>query len=180
MANLQQALQKATFATVMTTDKLLSMKNDPKNTSLQIKELITNNVDVVALLGHAAHELSHLRREKLKPALKPGYHALCSPETLTASSKYLFGTILPNRYGMPKKQIVLEMQSARQSTTPGRCIETLRGLTGVTTLTKVGRETGSIFWGKVPTQQYGKSTTTAKRKARRSKTIHHSTKKFGK
>ena len=91
MANLQQALQKATFATVMTTDKLLGMKNDPKNTSLQFNELITNNVDVVALLGHAAHELSHLRREKLKPALKPAYHALCSSETLTASTKYLFG-----------------------------------------------------------------------------------------
>ena len=91
MANLQQALQKATFATVMTTDKLLNMKNDPKNTSLQFNELITNNVDVVALLGHAADELSHLRQEKLKPALKPVYHALCSPETLTACSKYLFG-----------------------------------------------------------------------------------------
>lgn len=91
MANLQQALQKATFATVMATDKLLGMKNDPKNTSLQLNELITNNVDVVALLGHAAHELSHLRQEKLKPALKPAYHALCSSEAVTASTKYLFG-----------------------------------------------------------------------------------------
>jgi len=75
----------------VSTDKLLGRKNDPKNTSLQINELITNNVDVVALHGHAAHELSHLRREKLKPALKPAYHALCSSETITASSKYLFG-----------------------------------------------------------------------------------------
>lgn len=32
-------------------------------------ELITTNVDVVTLLGHAAHELSHLRPEKLRPAL---------------------------------------------------------------------------------------------------------------
>ena len=79
----------------MTTDKRLGMKNDPKSTSLQLNELITNNIDVVALpralLGHAAHELSHLRREKLKPALKPAYHALCSSETITASTKYLFG-----------------------------------------------------------------------------------------
>lgn len=67
------------------------MKNDPKSTSLQLNELITNNIDVVALLGHAAHELSHLRREKLKPALKPAYYALCSSETITASTKYLFG-----------------------------------------------------------------------------------------
>ena len=91
MANLQQTLQKAMFATVMTTDKLLGMKNDPKGTSLQLNELITNNIDVVALLVHADHELSHLRREKLKPAIKPAYHALCSPETITASTKYLFG-----------------------------------------------------------------------------------------
>ena len=91
MANLQQTLQKATFATVMATDKLLGMKNDPESSSLQFNELITNDIDVVALLGHAAHELSHLRREKLKPALKPAYHALCSSETITASTKYLFG-----------------------------------------------------------------------------------------
>lgn len=30
MANFQQALQKATFATIMATDKLLGMKNDPR------------------------------------------------------------------------------------------------------------------------------------------------------
>ena len=76
MANLQQALQKATFATVITTDKLLGVKNDPSNTSLQFKELITSKVDVVALLGHADHELSHLWREELiiKPTLKRVYH----------------------------------------------------------------------------------------------------------
>ena len=91
MANLQQALQKATFAAVMTTDKLLSMKNDPKSATPQLNELITNNVDVVALLGHAAFELSNLRREKLKPSLKPEYHALCSPEMTRSSTKYLFG-----------------------------------------------------------------------------------------
>ena len=91
MANLQQALQKATFATVMTTDKLLSMKNDPKSATLQLNELITNNVDVFALLGHAAFELSNLRREKLKPSLKPEFRTLCSPEITTLSTKYLFG-----------------------------------------------------------------------------------------
>lgn len=74
----------------MATDKLLGMKTDPKNTSLPCNELITINVDVIALLGHGAHELSHLRREKLKPALKPVYPALCSSETVTASTKYFF------------------------------------------------------------------------------------------
>ena len=69
MANLQQTLQKATFATVMVTHKLLGMKNDPKNASLQFSELITNNIDVVGLLGHAAHELTHLKRENLSQLL---------------------------------------------------------------------------------------------------------------
>ena len=71
----------------MAKDKLLGIKNDPKNASLHCNELITINVDVVALLGHAAHELSHLRRENLKPALKPAYHARCSSETVTTSTK---------------------------------------------------------------------------------------------
>ena len=53
--------------------------------------MITNNIDVLALLGHTPRELSHLRREKLKPAIKPAYHALCSSETITTSTKYLFG-----------------------------------------------------------------------------------------
>ena len=64
MANFQQALQTAMFETVMATDKLLGMKNDPNNKSLQFNELITNLVDVAALLEHKAHELSHLRQEK--------------------------------------------------------------------------------------------------------------------
>ena len=64
MVNFQQALQTAMFATVMATDKLLGMKNDPNNKSLQFNELIMNNVDVAALLGHEVYELSHSRWEK--------------------------------------------------------------------------------------------------------------------
>jgi len=54
------------------------------------KELLTNSIDIVALLGHAASEISLLRREQMKPALKPEFHALCSSET-KASAKFLFG-----------------------------------------------------------------------------------------
>ena len=61
----------------MALDKLLGIKT----------ELITTNVDVVTLLGQAAHELSHLRWEKLRPAL-------CSSKTVTASTKYLCGNDL--------------------------------------------------------------------------------------
>ena len=91
LANMQQSLQKATFATVLTTDKLLAIKNDPNSAPPHLNEMITNNIDAIALLGHVAHELLQFRREKLKPALKPEYHALCSPEANIASTKYLFG-----------------------------------------------------------------------------------------
>ena len=167
MANLQQTLQKATFATVVTTDKLLSMKNDPKSTSLQLNELITNNIDVVALLGHAAHELSHLRQEKLKPALKPAYHALCSPETITASTKYLFGDDLAKQIRDAKetKCIGNAVGSSKHDYRPIH--QDSLWPNRHHNATKVGLQTGSIFWGKVPMQPYGRSTTTAKRKARK-------------
>ena len=165
MANLQQVLQKATFATVMATEKLLGMKNDPKNTSLQYNELITKNVDVVALLGHADHGLSNLRREKLKSALSQRTTLFAPLRRSPPPLNIFLATISPNSYGMPKKQIALEMPSARQSTTTDQFTETPRGLTGVATLTKVGLQTGSIFRGKIPIERYGKSATTAKRKA---------------
>ena len=44
----------------------------------------------MALSGHAASEISILQREKMKPALKPEYHALCSLE-VKSSAKFLFG-----------------------------------------------------------------------------------------
>ena len=78
LANLQQLFQKATFATLTNVDKLLRITDLSGPTK---KELLTSSIDIVALLGHAASEISLLRRELMKPALKPEYHALCSSET---------------------------------------------------------------------------------------------------
>ena len=74
-ANIQQAFQKSSFAT---------LKN--AGTLIKISDLSapTSRVDVVALLGHAATELSVLRREQLKPSLKPEFRALCSSETMSS------------------------------------------------------------------------------------------------
>ena len=60
LANLQQAFQKATFATLTNVDKLLHITDF---SSPSKKELLTNSIDIVALLGHAASEISLLRRE---------------------------------------------------------------------------------------------------------------------
>jgi len=89
-ANLQQALQKAMFATLTDADKLLSITDLSGPTK---KELLTSSIDIVALLGHVASEISNLRREQMKPALKPEYHALCSSET-KSSAIFLFGVDL--------------------------------------------------------------------------------------
>ena len=91
LANMQQSLQKATFAMVLTTDKLVAIKNDPNSAPPHLNEMITNNIDAIALLGHVAHDLLQFRQEKLQPTLKQEYHALCSSEANIASTKYLFG-----------------------------------------------------------------------------------------
>ena len=93
LANLQQAFQKATFATLTNVDKLLQI---PDLSSPAEKELLTSSIDIVALLGHATSEISILQREQMKPALKPEYHALCSSET-KSSVKFLFWEDLPKQ-----------------------------------------------------------------------------------
>ena len=52
--------------------------------------MLGNCIDTVARLGHAAAELSQIRRERLKPSLKAEYHSLCTAE-VSPESKLLFG-----------------------------------------------------------------------------------------
>ena len=61
------------------------------NDSTQKREMLSNSIEVVAILGHAASESSYFRREQMKPALKPEFHALCSADLNVTSSKFLFG-----------------------------------------------------------------------------------------
>ena len=56
LANMQQALQKATFAVVITCDKLLVVK-----AHIDTKEMLTNSTDALELVGHVASKLSSLR-----------------------------------------------------------------------------------------------------------------------
>ena len=65
-AIMQQSLQKATFALLSTCNKLLAVKSQ-----VETKEMLTDSVDAIALVGHVASELSALRREHLKPSLRP-------------------------------------------------------------------------------------------------------------
>ena len=82
---MQQSLQKATFAMLSSCDKLLEVKS-----KMETKEMLTDSVDAIALVGHVASELSALRREQLKPSLKHEFHAVCANNASTTSN-LLFG-----------------------------------------------------------------------------------------
>ena len=47
LANMQQALQKATFAIVTTCEKLLTVKSQ-----IDTKDMVTDSIDAIALVGH--------------------------------------------------------------------------------------------------------------------------------
>ena len=91
MSNVQQALQKAAFGILKSCDTLVST-NSP---SVDKAGFLQPNVDVIALIGHAVSELSRLRWEQIKPALKPKFYSLCSTANESSNqSALLFGTDL--------------------------------------------------------------------------------------
>ena len=73
LSNMHQVVRKVTFATLQTTNVLLQNAFGSTN-------LITQSVDVVALLGHVNTQLAQFRREQIKPALKQEYSTICSAE----------------------------------------------------------------------------------------------------
>ena len=85
LANMQQALKKATFAIVTTCDKLLAVKSQ-----IETKEMVTDSIDAIALVGHVVSEISSIRREQLRPSLKHEFQTICS-NSVSPSSKLLFG-----------------------------------------------------------------------------------------
>ena len=87
ITNIQQSLQKASVAILQSGDSIFS-------DSVK-KELVKHNIDAVALLGHAANELSILCREQIKPTLKPEYYPICNTDI--PNSQLLFGDDLAKR-----------------------------------------------------------------------------------
>ena len=93
ITNIQQSLQKASVAILQSGDSILKT---PSGLADSVKkELVTHNIDAVALLGHAANELSLLRREQIKPTLKPEYYPICNTDI--PNSQLLFGDDLAKR-----------------------------------------------------------------------------------
>ena len=52
---------------------------------------LAQNIDAIALLGHAARDIIGLRRERIRPMLKPEYASLYTKESQDNVSKHLFG-----------------------------------------------------------------------------------------
>ena len=88
MQNLQQTLLKVTFATLNTANALVANEAECAQ-----PQLLTQSVDSIAMLAHAHSQLSQLRKEQVKPALKAEYSAICALED-QPDSNLLFGNDL--------------------------------------------------------------------------------------
>ncbi|EDO31195.1 predicted protein [Nematostella vectensis] len=64
VANVQQTLQKATFSILQCCDSLLKQTKKADTT-----DNLPKAIDAIRLVGHATAELSHVRREQIKPVL---------------------------------------------------------------------------------------------------------------
>jgi hypothetical protein len=69
--------------------------SNTKPNEIDVKQLLTQQVDSLALLGHISYELACFRRYKIKSVLKPEYASICVDDG--TQSKYLFGDDLPKR-----------------------------------------------------------------------------------
>ena len=85
--NLQNAVNKTTFAILRVADSLLKNKKD-NNVDSELR----NCMDAVFLLGHANTSMSLQRRELVKPILRNDFSALCDVNVPVTS--LLFGNDL--------------------------------------------------------------------------------------
>ena len=86
--NVQQTILKVMFATLQTTNTLVESISNTGNS-----QLFANLIDTIALLAHAHSNLSLLRKDQIKPAIKQEYSAICTLED-QPDSKLLFGNDL--------------------------------------------------------------------------------------
>ena len=84
LANMQQLTRKIIFPNFQTTNWFLS-----QTSSTDSKQLLTELVDAIAMLGYVNTQVSLFLKEQIWPALKPVYKAICSAEKLV-DSQHLF------------------------------------------------------------------------------------------
>jgi hypothetical protein len=110
--NLQQTVLKVTFATLDTTNALVANKSE-----IDHSKLVAQSVDSIAMLAHAHSQLSQLRKEQVKPAIKQEYSAICSLED-QPDSKLLFGNDLAKTLKDAKEASNISSSMKRYPTKP--------------------------------------------------------------
>lgn len=103
-------------------------------------EVLTLQVDALALLGHTNYELSLRRREMMKPSLNKDYASLCSSQTSVSSM--LFGDELQSQLN----SIRASNRISRTATQSGQVVTTNRLLIDVQ-----GTIVRNLFYPKAPT-----------------------------
>ena len=86
--HLQQTVLKVMFAILQTTNTLVESSSNRGN-----NQILTNLIDTIAMLAHTHSNMSLLRKDQIKPALKNEYSAICDLEE-QPDSKLLFGNEL--------------------------------------------------------------------------------------
>ena len=86
--NLQQTVLKVVFAILQITNTLVESKHDTGS-----PQLFANLIDAIAMLAHTHSNLSLLRKDQIKPAMKQEYSAICALED-QPDSKLLSGNDL--------------------------------------------------------------------------------------
>ena len=87
VSKIQESVKKAGLIALQTAHSLTNTKSD----ELDVKQLLTQQVDSIALLGHISHKLACLCQYKIKPEYTP----ICVDDG--TQSKFLFGDDLPKR-----------------------------------------------------------------------------------
>ena len=113
LSNMQSVLQKASFSLLKTCDHMVSQNADTNKT------LIANTIDAIALIGHTVGELSNLRREQVRPALRPEFHSLCKKTDDSSHSPWLFGEDLAKRVRDTKETFTLSRSLGNNKTRGG-------------------------------------------------------------
>ena len=91
VASIQCAITSGTTAVIQILESLLS--SGKSSGTLDIQDLVTKGCDPLTLLGHAQQELSHRRRETMRPVLKKEYAGLVS-HSVPVTSKLLGDDLL--------------------------------------------------------------------------------------
>ena len=89
--NLQQTVLKVVFAILQTTNTLVESKHDTGS-----RQLFANLIDAIAMLAHTHSNLSLLRKDQIKPALKQEYSAICALEDQPDSKLLLDNDLAKN------------------------------------------------------------------------------------